>query len=58
MRSCWRPGREKSLRFSERQIRDMGRAARGVRGINLSAGDQVVSMQVFPSDIERPAAPC
>lgn len=43
----------KSLRFSERQIRDMGRAARGVRGIKLGKDDIVVSMQVFPSDIGK-----
>ena len=43
----------KSLRFSEKQIRDMGRAARGVRGIKLGKGDIVVSMQVFPSDIGK-----
>ncbi|MCK5214400.1 MAG: DNA gyrase subunit A [Candidatus Omnitrophica bacterium] len=43
----------KSLRFSERQIRDMGRSARGVRGIRLGKTDIVVSMQVFPSDISK-----
>ncbi len=43
----------KSLRFQEKQLRDMGRGARGVRGINLSKGDLVVSMQVFPSDIQK-----
>lgn len=43
----------KSLRFSERQVRDMGRATRGVRGINLAPKDEVVSMRVFPSDIGK-----
>lgn len=43
----------KSLRFVERQIRDMGRAAKGVRGINLGKGDEVVSMLVFPSDVDK-----
>ncbi|HPB67406.1 MAG TPA: DNA gyrase subunit A [Candidatus Omnitrophota bacterium] len=43
----------KALRFSEKQIRDMGRAARGVRGIKLSKGDIVVSMQVFPAEMDR-----
>ncbi len=43
----------KALRFSEKQIRDMGRGARGVRGINLGKSDEVVSMQVFPTDIEK-----
>lgn len=43
----------KSLRFSEKQIREMGRAARGVRGINLGKGDVVVSMLVFPPDVGK-----
>lgn len=43
----------KSLRFPEKQLRDMGRAAKGVRGINLNKGDEVVSMQVFPTDIDK-----
>jgi len=43
----------KSLRFSEKQIRDMGRTARGVRGIKLAKNDIVVSMQVFPSDVGK-----
>ncbi|MDP2652449.1 MAG: DNA gyrase subunit A [Candidatus Omnitrophota bacterium] len=43
----------KALRFSEKQIRDMGRGARGVRGLNLSKDDVVVSMQVFPTDISK-----
>ena len=43
----------KSLRFSEKQIRDMGRTARGVRGIKLSKNDVVVAMQVFPGDIGK-----
>jgi len=43
----------KALRFPEKLIRDMGRAARGVRGINLAKGDRVVSMRVFPTDIGK-----
>lgn len=43
----------KSLRFSERQIRDMGRGARGVRGISLSKDDRVVSLRVFPPDVAK-----
>lgn len=46
----------KSLRFSETQIRDMGRSAKGVRGINLGKGDEVVSMIVFPPDIGKTGA--
>lgn len=43
----------KALRFAEKQIRDMGRGAKGVRGISLEKGDHVVSMVVFPSDISK-----
>lgn len=43
----------KSLRFNEKHIRDMGRAARGVRGISLGKGDEVVSMIVFPPDVSK-----
>ena len=43
----------KSLRFNEKQARDMGRAARGVKGINLAKGDIVVSMLVFPPDVSK-----
>ncbi|HQP10152.1 MAG TPA: DNA gyrase C-terminal beta-propeller domain-containing protein, partial [Candidatus Omnitrophota bacterium] len=43
----------KSLRFSEKNIREMGRGARGVRGIRLAPKDEVVSMLVFPSDVEK-----
>ena len=43
----------KALRFAEKQIRDMGRGAKGVRGIRLEKGDQVVSMVVFAPDISK-----
>lgn len=43
----------KSLRFPEKLLRDMGRGAKGVRGINLNKGDAVVSMQVFSTDIDK-----
>jgi len=43
----------KSLRFSEKQARDIGRAARGVKGIHLGKDDEVVSMLVFPPDISK-----
>lgn len=43
----------KSLRFPEKLIRDMGRGAKGVRGINLGKGDLVVAMQVFHPDIAK-----
>lgn len=39
----------KVVRFSEQQVRAMGRGATGVRGINLEDGQHVVSM-VVPTD--------
>ncbi|RMG59557.1 MAG: DNA gyrase subunit A [Deltaproteobacteria bacterium] len=35
-----------SIRFSENDVRPMGRAAAGVKGIELSPGDEVVSMGI------------
>jgi DNA gyrase subunit A len=35
-----------SVRFREKDVRSMGRTARGVRGVKLKKGDQVVSMEV------------
>ena len=43
----------KSLRFPEKNIRDMGRAARGVRGISLAPKDEVIGMFVFPPDVDK-----
>ena len=41
-----------ALRFNEKDVRAMGRNARGVRGMNLSKGDEVIGMIV----ISRPGA--
>ncbi|NLF24123.1 MAG: DNA topoisomerase (ATP-hydrolyzing) subunit A, partial [Deltaproteobacteria bacterium] len=42
-----------AIRFSESDVRPMGRSARrGVRGIRLEAGDEVVSLAVVPSVFE------
>lgn len=35
-----------SIRFREQDVRDMGRTARGVRGIRLAPDDQVVGMEI------------
>ncbi|MBZ0167049.1 MAG: DNA gyrase subunit A, partial [Candidatus Omnitrophica bacterium] len=43
----------KSLRFPEKNIRSMGRSAKGVRGISLAKKDEVVSMIVFPPEISK-----
>ncbi|HSV42983.1 MAG TPA: DNA gyrase C-terminal beta-propeller domain-containing protein, partial [Candidatus Bathyarchaeia archaeon] len=43
----------KALRFPEKNLREMGRSAKGVRGIRLAKGDEVVGMQVFPAEIDK-----
>ncbi|EKD57984.1 MAG: DNA gyrase, A subunit, partial [uncultured bacterium] len=45
----------KSIRFSENNVRPMGRATTGVRGIKLASGDEVIAMEVFPEKIIIPA---
>ena len=40
----------KAIRFQEEDVRSVGRTARGVRGIRLAAGDEVVSMLVADDD--------
>jgi DNA gyrase subunit A len=37
----------KSIRFPEVQVRPMGRAATGVRGMTLTGGDEVVGMEIL-----------
>jgi DNA gyrase subunit A len=37
----------KAIRFTESEVRDMGRQARGVRGITLREGDSIVAMETF-----------
>ena len=39
----------KSIRFSEKDVRAMGRTAAGVRGIRLGEGDKVIGMSVVAS---------
>ncbi|NMB25963.1 MAG: DNA gyrase subunit A [Firmicutes bacterium] len=39
-----------SIRFSEKEIRPMGRATMGVKGITLDEGDEVVGMNVVEPD--------
>lgn len=36
----------KAIRFSEGDARSMGRVTRGVRGMNIDAGDEVIGMEV------------
>ena len=37
----------KAIRFNEKGIRDMGRSAQGVRGVNLGKKDSVIGMEVI-----------
>ena len=39
----------KAIRFNEKDVRELGRSARGVRGITLSTADEVVGMDVVRS---------
>ena len=39
----------KAVRFSEAEVREMGRTAQGVRGVNLKEGQTVISMVVVES---------
>lgn len=40
----------KSIRFSEEQVRPMGRAASGVKGIRLEENDEVLAMEVVTEE--------
>ena len=44
----------KSIRFDENEARPTGRPAKGVRGISLSKGDEVVGMEQAPNDAQQP----
>src|SRR3954466_12064668 len=39
-----------AIRFHEKDARPMGRVSRGVRGIRLRAGDQVIGMDIVEKD--------
>ncbi|MFA4991351.1 MAG: DNA gyrase subunit A [Candidatus Omnitrophota bacterium] len=40
----------KAIRFPEKQVRDMGRGAKGVKGIRLGKKDRVIAMQIAKKD--------
>ncbi|NMC35922.1 DNA gyrase subunit A [Candidatus Beckwithbacteria bacterium] len=46
--------RGKAIRFNEKDVRPMGRATKGVKGINIKPDDYVVTMETFPSKENRP----
>lgn len=43
----------KAIRFKEKDARQMGRAAQGVRAIKLKKGDEVVGMDVIPREAKK-----
>jgi len=47
---CSRSG--KAIRFSEKEVRSMGRLARGVKGMALKKGDTLVSMDILRDNSE------
>ena len=44
----------KSIRFSEKDARSMGRSAQGVIGMRMRKGDFVVGMEVFSPKLDKP----
>ena len=42
-----------SIRFEEADVREMGRSAMGVRGINIAKGDYVISADVIKKDAKN-----
>ncbi len=42
-----------AIRFPEKDVRSMGRAAIGVRGIRLDKGDLVIGMEAFPPNSKK-----
>ncbi len=40
----------KSIRFSEKEVRQLGRVSRGVKGMTLTRNDRVVDMQILEAD--------
>lgn len=46
----------KIIRFSEKHIREMGRQAKGVRGIRLAKKDEVIGMEIVSPDITKTGA--
>ena len=45
----------KAVRFDENDVRPMGRGARGVRGMTLEDGQQVIALLVAPTEAESAA---
>jgi DNA gyrase subunit A len=43
----------KAIRFQEKQIREMGRQAKGVRGISLQKKDEVIAMEILSAELAK-----
>lgn len=43
----------KSIRFSEKNVRPMGRSTSGMKGMNLSPNDIVIAMETFNPSVEK-----
>ncbi|MDA3792682.1 MAG: DNA gyrase subunit A [Elusimicrobia bacterium] len=48
----------KAIRFSEKDVRSIGRTGRGVKGINLADSDRVVGMEVIEDEGESLLTAC
>jgi DNA gyrase subunit A len=46
----------KAIRFNEKQLREMGRQAKGVRGVNLSKKDEVIGMEIISAELAKTGA--
>lgn len=42
-----------AVRFKEKDIRPMGRGAKGIRGMNLKKGDEIVGMDILEKDAKN-----
>ncbi|MBI5873201.1 MAG: DNA gyrase subunit A [Candidatus Omnitrophica bacterium] len=46
----------KAIRFKDKQIREMGRQAKGVRGISLGKKDEIIGMEIISSELAKTGA--
>ncbi|HQP91980.1 MAG TPA: DNA gyrase subunit A, partial [Candidatus Omnitrophota bacterium] len=46
----------KAIRFKEKQIREMGRQAKGVRGVSLAKKDEVIGMEIVSAELTKTGA--
>jgi len=44
-----------AIRFKEKQIREMGRTASGIRGIRMKKGDELIGMDIIPASAKATA---